>query len=58
MSIVVDDNVFGFDIPVDDFLGVQIFKRSQDFNKTIASFILLESFHLSKIIEKLSSRAI
>lgn len=55
MSIVINDDVLGLDVSIDDLFVVEIPETDQDLYKAVSCFFLSHPLDLAEVIEQLST---
>lgn len=55
MSIVINDDVLGLDVSIDDLFVVEIPETDQDLYEAVSCFFLSHPLDLAEVIEQLST---
>ena len=58
MAIMIDEQIFWFQISIDDILLMKVHKSIENFDKIELSIFFRHSFHCFKVVEELASRTI
>jgi hypothetical protein len=58
MAIVIDEQIFWFEVSINDVLLMEVHQAIEDLNKVESSIFFVHSFNSFEVIEQLSSGAI
>lgn len=55
---MVDDNVLGLDVAVEDVLAVEVFEGGEDLDEAVAGLVFAEALDFAEVVEELAPGAV